>query len=180
MNCEHPDHHFLKKPFNLNLPPTPSKTTSFILPMVSCAIASTLLVSFFWGTSEIMAALGFAAASASLLSPIGLGIAAGIAFGIGIYIGYQRYCYHKHTSGIKQDINNLVHQNQQLLNEYHADKTLLRKLRTARTAEKTSEYHQTVEHFESFGRARPRRGESPRPRPHQFSHEYQQQGVRYK
>jgi hypothetical protein len=129
-NSNNPQHQLLRRQGST---PSPVKEASYMDPIFTFTVVSTLLGSFFWGSSEILAAVGFVALSGVMTTPVGVAVAGIIAVGIGIYIGYQRYNYEKHIIGIKNNIRDMAHQQEQNLKEYHDDRLLLKKLRSLRS-----------------------------------------------
>lgn len=69
---------------------------------VGMLTSAMLFGTYYLGISSVVAAFGASAAVSMMLGPIGLGVAIGIAAGIGIYFGYKYYQTCKRTAKINK------------------------------------------------------------------------------
>jgi hypothetical protein len=155
IGSRHSAHYLLQKPFNTVPSPKKVEADSFIFTLLNSTSISIglALVSVFLGSAEILAGLGFLALSSSLLTPVGIGVAAVVALGFGIYISYHRYVYQKHIAKLQNEVASLVHTNQQLLNDFHKNKALVGVLRNAKTQEHTVDYQHIADQFNPFSKS---------------------------
>lgn len=97
----------------------PIEYPSIAYPSIMGGVISGVVISFFWGLSDILAALSFASASAAMMSPVGIALIASFAIGAGVYIAYQRYLYQTKVSNMVNEGLKLKAENYELLGKYH-------------------------------------------------------------
>lgn len=139
-------------PQAVNSSPAKTSVSRFAPSFLTFAITSTLLTTFFWGSVDILGAMGMVGISSALLGPLGLLVAGVFAASIAIYLGYQRYCYDKHIATMKNDLNQLTHQQQTNLHDYHRDNRLYKRLKNIRCSDLPADKAMAIEQFNLFKR----------------------------
>lgn len=93
-------------------------------------IGSTLFGTFYLGTHTIISAFGLSTAAATMMGPIGIGIALAVSFGIGLYFGYKYYQIRRNQEVQKKHEKELNNEIELKHKQYDEGKEKLKKLKT--------------------------------------------------